>query len=187
MAAAATLFPGTEEPRPMAIRSNHYDAAFEELLRDRRVPYVSVDEKRRALLADASLKSFDFIVDCPGRNLLVDVKGRRWGARGRRWENWATEDDIASMVKWEGVFGDGFRAALVFAYHFEGDPPAEAGEAVFEHAGRRYFFSVALVGDYLGAMKPRSGAWNTVTVGAEDYRLIRRPLDEVLAAGPAAQ
>ena len=166
----------------MAIRANHYDAAFEEHLRALRVPYVSVDETRRALLADASLKSFDFIVESPGRNLLADVKGRLWrGKGGRRWENWATEDDVASLLKWEGVFGGGFRAALVFAYHFEGEPPEECAEA-FEHAGRRYFFSMAWVDEYAGFMRRRSASWETVSVPAAEFAQIRRPLAEVLGA-----
>ncbi len=59
-------------------RSIHYEAAFEAFLRDRRVPYVAVDEAKKALFADARLKSFDFVVYSKNAsNLLVDVKGRR--------------------------------------------------------------------------------------------------------------
>ena len=99
----------------MALRWNHYDVAFEAFLRERRNPYVSVDERRRALSEDATLKSLDFIVySAAGRNLLVDVKGRRFpsgrGSRGQYWENWVTEEDLDSMLRWERVFGDGFRA-----------------------------------------------------------------------------
>ena len=47
----------------MANRDNHYEAAFEEFLRSRGVPYVAVDEAKRSLLSDgASIKSLDFIV-----------------------------------------------------------------------------------------------------------------------------
>jgi hypothetical protein len=50
----------------MANRDNHYEAAFEEYLRSRGVPYVAVDEARRSLLSDgASIKSLDFIVSVP--------------------------------------------------------------------------------------------------------------------------
>ena len=60
-------------------RDNHYEAAFEEYLRARQVPYVAVDEARRTLAGDASLKSLDFIVSSSsGRSWLVDVKGRRF-------------------------------------------------------------------------------------------------------------
>jgi hypothetical protein len=47
----------------MANRDNHYEAAFEEFLRVRGVPYVAVDEAKRSLMSDgASIKSLDFIV-----------------------------------------------------------------------------------------------------------------------------
>src|SRR5690606_24323063 len=105
--------------RLMAIRSNHYDAAFEEYLLQRRIPYVAVDESRRSLLEQASLKSMDFIVhSSTGENLLVDVKGRRYptAGNGGRWENWVTADDVESLLRWEEVFGAAYRALFVFAY-----------------------------------------------------------------------
>ena len=41
-------------------------------------PYVAVDEAKKALFANAQLKSFDFVVYSKnGPNLLVDVKGRK--------------------------------------------------------------------------------------------------------------
>ena len=46
----------------MADRSVHYEAAFEAFLRDRGIPYVAVDEAKKALFANAKLKSFDFVV-----------------------------------------------------------------------------------------------------------------------------
>ena len=69
----------------MANRDNHYEAAFEEYLRSRGVPYVAVDEAKRSVLSDgASIKSLDFIVSSPGLasgcpiSWLVDVKGRKF-------------------------------------------------------------------------------------------------------------
>ncbi len=64
----------------MANRDNHYEAAFEQFLRSRGVPYVAVDEAKRSLLSDGgSIKSLDFIVSAPGPTTwLVDVKGRRF-------------------------------------------------------------------------------------------------------------
>ena len=44
----------------MANRDNHYEAAFEEYLRGRGVPYVAVDEAKRSVLSDGgSIKSLD--------------------------------------------------------------------------------------------------------------------------------
>ena len=55
----------------------HYEAAFEDYLRKKGLPYIAVDEAKKALFAGAKLKSFDFVVyNKKGPNLLVDVKGR---------------------------------------------------------------------------------------------------------------
>jgi len=85
----------------MAQRRHHYERAFEEYLRSRRIPYVSVDEAKKALLPEnagfrapasadhtssrhnGSLKSFDFVIYGQGGNLLIDIKGRRVSRRGR--------------------------------------------------------------------------------------------------------
>src|SRR5690242_17058225 len=101
-------------------RSLHYEGAFAQYLRDARVPYVAVDEARKALLPASptevapALKSFDFVLYGPGVNLLADVKGRRLGIRPARhpapvshlrarrprpaWrsrlECWATQEDV---------------------------------------------------------------------------------------------
>lgn len=63
----------------MALRHNHYEAAFEAYLRFRRIPYIAVDEAKRSFVEEASLKSVDFLVSVlGGDNFLVDVKGRRY-------------------------------------------------------------------------------------------------------------
>ena len=169
----------------MALRSNHYDAAMEEYLRSRCVPYVAVDETRRAVLADQSLKSLDFIIETPGPNLLVDVKGRRFGGSAGRWENWATLDDVTSMRRWETVFGPQFRAALVFAYAVEdGEDQAPAGFEPFEWGGRRYLFAAAMLADYAAACHERSAAWGTVSVARATFRRFHFPLHALLDGDP---
>jgi hypothetical protein len=84
----------------------HYERAFEEFLRSRRIPYVSVDEARKALVPEGtavgrggpeasgsgSLKSFDFVIYGQGQNLLVDVKGRKVGSRPRAADRGAGRD-----------------------------------------------------------------------------------------------
>jgi len=110
----------------MAKRSNHYEAAFEEYLRQRQIPYVAVDEKKRALLGNASLKSLDFIVSpVLGSSWLVDVKGRRFPAGGSQqkqyWKNWSTRDDVRSLTAWQSLFGSSSRGLFVFAYEIAGD------------------------------------------------------------------
>lgn len=86
----------------MAQRRHHYERAFETLLRRARIPYVAVNEAKRALLPKGAvlacdragvgagvgagsgrgphpgrLKNFDFVVYGEGTNLLVEIKGRR--------------------------------------------------------------------------------------------------------------
>src|SRR3954467_3118599 len=75
----------------MAIRSNHYEAAFEAYVRSLRVPCVAIDEARRAILGEDGVKNPDFLLYPRFEtNLVVEVKGKRGkDARGRRdWENW---------------------------------------------------------------------------------------------------
>jgi hypothetical protein len=169
----------------VAIRSNHYDVAFEEYLRHSRTPYVAVDEQRRALLRDASLKSMDFIVYSQrDRNLLVDVKGRQFPTGGEngghRWENWATEDDLHSLQQWEQVFGPGFRSILVFAYHILDQARAEELGDRFEFRERSYSFMGVWTDDYRSAMRTRSPSWETVSLPVREFRQLCFPIREFL-------
>jgi len=145
---------------------------------------VNVDEGKRALLQNVSLKSMDFIVySGKTRNLLVDVKGRRFpgaGHGGHRWENWATQDDIDCLLKWEQVFGADFRALLVFAYHVV-EPGGDHGlEACHTFRDRTYAFYGVWVDQYGGAMRKRSPRWETVWLPAEPFQQLRSPISDFL-------
>jgi hypothetical protein len=185
----------------MAKRTNHYDAAFEGYLRRAGVPFVVVDEARRARLNQVSLKSMDFIVTAPGnQNLLVDVKGRQFPSgcgpdrarpdrarpertrRGHKWENWATKDDIDSLLRWQGVFGAGFRSMLVFAYDLLNPQAADdlGAGSVFFYRGRVYSFFGIWADEYQTAMHARSASWETVSVRSREYRDLRIPVAELL-------
>src|SRR5438046_10169499 len=106
----------------MADRTVHYEAAFEAFLRQRGVPYVAVDEAKKALFSNAKLKSFDFVVYSKnGPNLLIDVKGRQHRDKRRgsstsagTFQTWTTERAVDDLLQWEQVFGDGLRAILAF-------------------------------------------------------------------------
>jgi hypothetical protein len=167
----------------IAIRSNHYELAFEAYLRGLRRPYVAVNENRRALVDEMSLKSMDFIVYAPEKpHLLVDVKGRKFvrpSDGGHPWENWATADDVECLLKWETCFGDDFRAAFVFAYDVEEDAAGQFPD-LFRFRDRTYAFYVVWVTEYLHSMRQRSEKWETVCLPAADYRRLRRPLDQLL-------
>ena len=64
------------------------------------IPYVSVDEAKKALFAGAKLRSFHFVAYRP---------------QGPHWLIWAgtiTAETRADMLQWEQIFGDGFKAVL---------------------------------------------------------------------------
>jgi hypothetical protein len=171
------------------LRSNHYDAAFEAWLREQRLPYVAVDERRRALLAEQSLKSPDFLVLSPELgHIVIDVKGRKQlsGTQQRRWENWATQDDLTSLDAWEKIFGGEFKSLLVFAYDLaelgaETEPPE-----MLRFRERRYSFYGVWAADYRQAMRDRSPRWETVWVPSAAYRELRFPLTQIISGEPRA-
>lgn len=172
----------------VALRGNHYDAAFEAFLRERRTPYVAVDEQRRALIENSSLKSMDFIVYSHRTpNLLVDVKGRRFptggdgaGHSGHKWENWATAEDLPALLRWQSVFGQGFRAVLVFAYDVIGERARHEFEGLFEFRQRAYAFYGVWADDYRRVMQTRSASWQTVSIPSRAFRELRSPIGEFL-------
>jgi len=88
--------------------------ALEAYLQDTGTPYVAVDEAKRALFAGVSLKSFDFVIYmADSENLLVTCKPFTCGECHEIRDN---------MVRWQEVFGQGFRAA---------EARMKAGEIVF--------------------------------------------------------
>ncbi|MFZ5833115.1 MAG: HYExAFE family protein [Planctomycetota bacterium] len=178
----------------MANRDNHYEAAFEAYLRCRGVPYVAVDEARRTLMADGrSIKSLDFIVSAPvAVSWLVDVKGRRFpsGSEDRGnpqyWKNWSTRDDLWSLARWEQLFGDAFRGLLVFAYDVLGARAPVAADRLFQFRDNLYGFVGVPLADYASHARPISTAWDTVAMGARDFRRLARPMEHWLTAAAGA-
>ena len=165
----------------MADRTVHYEAAFEAFLRDRGIPYVAVDEAKKALFSSARLKSFDFVVYSKGGpNLLVDVKGRQLRNREKRkgFETWATEQDVADLLQWEEVFGEGFKAVLSFVYWI--DPPLVPESGMYEHKDRWYLLLGVDLTEYRDHMRRRSPKWETVCLRAEDFRSLAKPLESWL-------
>lgn len=191
----------------MGQRRHHYEAAFEAYLREKRLPYVSVNEARKALLprgakpelegvssapggisGGGSLKSFDFVVYAAGMGVLVEVKGRKLGTakdglRGvsRRLESWVTLEDVRSMGVWQGLFGEGFEAAFLFLYWCEAQPADGLFEEVFDHQGRWYALRVIRVSDYASAMTTRSERWGTVQCPQGAFGELSTTLERFLA------
>ncbi len=165
----------------MADRSVHYEAAFEAFLRHRGIPYVAVDEARKALFSNAKLKSFDFVVySRNGPNLLVDVKGRQArNSTGRAsYQTWATEQDVLDLMQWQQVFGEEFKAVLAFVYWI--DAPLHPEPGMFEFQDRWYLLLAVDLSDYREHMRRRSVKWETVALPMEDFRSLARPLESWL-------
>ena len=172
----------------MANRDNHYEAAFECYLRSRQIAYVAVDESRRSLLADGSIKSLDFIVSCAAGAWLVDVKGRRFpsGHQKQYWKNWSTRDDLLSLSQWERLFGEQFGGLFVFAYNVVGDRAPVAAERLFEFRGGLYGFIGIRLCEYALHARPISPAWDTVAMPSARFRELAAPLDCFLGDPVAA-
>lgn len=165
-------------------KHNFYERAFEDLLRKRQIPYVAVDEAKRAAFRDAHLKSFDFIVySTQARNWLIDIKGRRWARRPGQsrpsWQNWITQADLEGLQQWEEVFGDDFGALLVFAYQIEAtaQPPPEIRH---DFGGARYVFAGLPLAEYAPLARVRSPKWGTINIPTADFARLVRPLADWL-------
>ncbi len=176
----------------MANRRNDYEAAFEAYLREERIAYVAVDESRRSLVGEGSLKSLDFIVspqdaDPGGTRWLVDVKGRKFPSGKKHpqyWRNWITADDLRSLQQWQARFGAGFDAALVFAYQLTTERAPTPPEQVFYFRETPYAFVGIRVKDYALAAKTLSPRWGTVSMPVPLFRSRAQPLLELFS--PAA-
>ena len=167
----------------MANRENHYEAAFEEYLRQRCVPYVAVDEAKRSRWAGGTIKSLDFIVSPGDRgSWLVDVKGRRFpsGEQKQYWKNWSTRDDLESLSQWERLFGERFGGLFVFAYNVVGDRAPLPEGALFEFRGGLYSFVAIRLSEYALHARPISPSWDTWAMPTGRFRELAAPLADFL-------
>ena len=169
---------------PRSKRSSHYEAAFEDFLRRNGLPYIAVDEAKRALFSGAKLKSFDFVVYRPnGNNLLVDVKGRACGKRltaNPSLPNWATREDIDDLRQWQEIFGGGFTAMFLFMYDWPHGPDKSPFRELFGFQDRWYGMMVVTVADYRTHMRARSESWGTVHLPTAAFRKVAKPFADVL-------
>jgi hypothetical protein len=164
---------------------NHFEVAFEQWLRDNRIQYVRVDQHKRAAFARSDVKSFDFLVypRTAAKTLIVEVKGRRFAGKSlaglKGLPNWTTMEDVRGLLRWEDVLGSGHKAHFAFIYEMINIDIELDGRSVFEHDGRRYFGLLTSVEDYQQRMRQRSVKWQTVMLGAEDFRQKSQPLERI--------
>jgi hypothetical protein len=172
----------------MAQRRHHYEVAFEAFLRARKIPYISVDEAKRALMpripslsiesGGPALKAFDFVVYGSSHNLLVEAKGRRirpTKSGTARLESWVTLDDVRSLRAWQGLFGDAFTPCLLFLYWCDEQPPDALFQELFEHKQRWYALRSITLSDYERHMRVRSPKWGTVDLHPQDFERLSEP------------
>lgn len=165
----------------MSRRHIHYEAAFEDYLRTRRITYVAIDEAKRAAFAGATLKSFDFLVyPRPGAKFIVDVKGRKArhgkSRTGRYCQNWVTREDLDALMSWQTIFGPSFSSVFVFAYWL---PDPDATDPIQQHHVFRQqhyaFFTLDAI-DYRAHARRRSAKWTTLSIPTAVFREIAQPL-----------
>ena len=169
----------------MARLHSHYEAAFEDYLRSRGVPYVPVNEARKVIFSGNKVKSFDFLIYPGGaQQWIVDIKGRKFpyiGSNGskRYWENWVLREDLEGLADWQEVFGDEFEAQFIFAYQLQGPPDRwPAGRPhCFNH--NYYAFLAVARQDYERHCQVRSDKWETVSVPTRVFREIARPVESL--------
>lgn len=187
----------------MSNKGTHYEQAFEAYLQHLAIPYVGVDQAKKAVFAGEEIKSFDFIVyPRHGRKVLVDVKGRKYPyrsfLRGRPGPTWTTLDDIEGLTAWENIFGSDYIATFVFAYWLvdDGQKNPQSGTGAysqrhsqassqaysdeFTHNDRTYAFVVAELSAYSLRIRPRSQSWHTVYVPAKQFSQLAVPLKHFL-------
>lgn len=175
----------------MGRRQIHYERAFAAMLVERGVPYVAVDEARRAILPGEqaplkthhngqprTLKAFDYVLyGTP--NLLVELKGRRLPVGSTRLENWVTDDDVDSLRRWAALFGPGYVGCFVFVYECAGEPPTTPSplfEDCWIHKDRWYALRAIDAQAYAAHMRVRSARWRTVCLAKDDFERVSGPL-----------
>ena len=162
--------------------SNHYkrlSRPFSEITRR----YVAVDEAKRSLLGDGSIKSLDFIVtSTSGRSWLVDIKGRRFpsGEQKQYWKNWSTRDDLFSLARWQRLFGERFTSLLVFAYNVVGGRSPLPLEQLYEFRGGLYGFVAIPVEEYAYHAHEISPRWDTLAMPVSRFRQLAAPFQSLL-------
>jgi len=164
-------------------RHVHYEAAFEDWLRASGVPYVAVDEARKAVFVGTHVKSFDFLVYAPrDEKLIVDVKGRKFnGGSASSWQSWVSAEDVAGLAEWQKVFGTGYTSVFAFAYWLAEPTPTPLFDTQHEFDGRRYAFLAVRLADYRAGMRQRSAKWNTVSLPSQYFRQVFIPMGQLLA------
>jgi hypothetical protein len=83
---------------------------------------------------------------------------------------------LGSLRRWEEVFGSGFAGLLAFCYHVAAPEAAARFQAVHLFRGEYYGLLGVYRDAYAAACRPRSQAWDTVSVPATAFREMVKPI-----------
>jgi hypothetical protein len=85
--------------QPKKHRTTSLSCEVEQMIRTHNIPYVSVDEAKKALFNKQKLRAFHFVVyGTDSKWLLLCAE--------------ATKENREQMTNWQQVFGDGFMAVF---------------------------------------------------------------------------
>jgi hypothetical protein len=101
MAADPSAAPITSESTGDKVSKIPFRRQVEDWLKQEKLPYIRVDEAKRALFAGARLRSFHFVV-------YMAKTGPNWLV----WAGPLNRECRLDMQQWESIFGDGFVAVI---------------------------------------------------------------------------
>ena len=171
----------------MRLSSATYERAVEEYLRSHQLPYLAVNQRRRALAAQRSLKNFDFLVRArSGQHYLMEVKGRPFPyvhrARKVYWENWVHEEDLEGLRLWRDYFGFGFTGLVCYAYLVTEAEFLESFPSRSQWQGRNFGLVALTLEDFLQWAEQRSSRWRAKHIPPVLFRQLIHPLEVFLLA-----
>ena len=101
MAAAPSTAPIPSESTGDKVSKIPFRRQVEDFLKQEQLPYIRVDEAKRALFAGARLRSFHLVV-------YMAKTGPNW----LLWAGPLNRECRKDMQQWESIFGDGFMAVI---------------------------------------------------------------------------
>jgi hypothetical protein len=161
---------------------SNYEIMFEELLRNSRIPYVAVDEKRRPITNWGNIKNFDFIINSVGGNYLLDIKGKLFPQESSNrksklyWQNWVHDTDMEGLSFWQDIFGASFTPLIVFTYDLVYPDSIFQFDDIFTCKGKCYGLVACEFKEYREHAMVRSAKWKVYHVKKETFLKIIKPL-----------
>ncbi|MGH9922512.1 MAG: HYExAFE family protein [Nitrososphaerales archaeon] len=164
---------------------SEYENMFEALLREKQLPYIAINEAKRAVVNNKRIKSFDFIVSSKNGVFLIDIKGKQFPyGKGLRetdyWENWIHDDDLDGLELWERIFrSNTAKGLLVFPYKIKFEKHINEFRCKFKFKNYWYGLVAVTPKEYRNNSKIRSskGQVHAIYISRKLFPKVARPLD----------